>query len=157
MYYDSRQLRSFDIAGPELSVLDLQYIEKQYSIYREEKRKAALAQLGIEKRLQELKTELERDDGRKLNLNWKSGTRVAIEHVESFHWLRVRRLVLDVADNGSQARIAQTTRSSSRSRQRADSRADMTGSSPQGAGGRPKSLPNSANAVRPIGRPNCFV
>ena len=60
VYYDSRQLRSFDIAGPELSAQELQYIEKQYSIYLEEKRKAALAQLGIEKRLQESKTELER-------------------------------------------------------------------------------------------------
>jgi Skp family chaperone for outer membrane proteins len=69
-YYDSRQNRSFDIAGPNPTQRELETINKQYSIYLEEKRQAEAAaaeaafqqkllQAEIEKKRQQEQAELE--------------------------------------------------------------------------------------------------
>jgi hypothetical protein len=48
-YYDSRQRRDFDIAGPNPTAQEMQYIEKQHSIFLEDRRQFAIAQADFEK------------------------------------------------------------------------------------------------------------
>lgn len=62
-YYDSRQERYFDIAGPNPTSRELEYINNQYSVYLEEQRKAAAAQAAqaeLERQRQEAQADLER-------------------------------------------------------------------------------------------------
>ena len=60
-YYDARQDRDFDIAGPNPDARELQFIEKQYSIYLKEKEQAAIAQADVDRRTQEADAERERE------------------------------------------------------------------------------------------------
>ena len=58
-YYDSRQDRHFDIAGANPTGEEIQYIEKQYSVYAKEKLQAAIAMQEAETERQQAQTESE--------------------------------------------------------------------------------------------------
>ncbi len=59
-YYDDRQERNFDIEGPNPNAHEMQYIEKQYSIYLEDQRQAVIAKADRERRMQEAQAQRER-------------------------------------------------------------------------------------------------
>jgi hypothetical protein len=60
IYYDIRQNRSFDIAGPNPTPREVEYIDKQYSIYQEQERRAAAAAAQAAAQQRALDAEMER-------------------------------------------------------------------------------------------------